>query len=245
MKVLLAEDDAPLAAFLRTGLEKEGYTVQTVTDGPEARDRVLAQQPDLLILDLGLPNLDGVEVLRATDGRIPGTSIIVLTGRSKVPLKIECLNLGADDYLVKPFSMHELVARCRAVRRRRPDLSATVLRHGELLLNRMEREVTLQGHPLEFTTKEFALLEYLLLQRGRPVGRQELLREVWRMAPDAGTNVVDVYINYLRRKLSAIERTSIIDTVRGEGYGIGVKAAIDVPAAPALHLPLFPQVGVV
>lgn len=244
MNVLLAEDDAHLAAFLRAGLEKEGYAVQLVSDGEKARDHVLTQGPDLLILDLGLPVLDGVEVLRATDGRVPGMSIVVLSGQAKVSLKIECLNLGADDYLVKPFSMHELLARCRAVRRRRPELTAAVLRHGTLLLNRLTREVMLQGHPLEFTTKEFALLEYLLLKRGRPVARQELLREVWRMAPDAGTNVVDVYINYVRRKLAAVDQTSIVETVRGEGYGIGVRAAVDGLPSASLHLPLFPQVGV-
>lgn len=245
MNVVLAEDDGPLATFLRGALEKEGHQVHCVHDGAQARDFVLEHQPDLLILDLGLPVLSGVEVLRALDGRAANTSTIVLTGMADLPIKLECLNLGADDYLTKPFSTQELNARCRAVRRRRTDTQLTVLQHGELHLNRITREVNLNGNALEFTTKEFALLEYLLLKRGRPVSRQELLKQVWRVVPDAGTNVVDVYINYLRRKLAVFEKSDLIETLRGEGYGIGVRSGADALKPSALHLPLFSRVGVV
>ncbi len=245
MNVVVAEDNVALAAFLHRALEKEGHQVHCVPDGAQARDYVLEHQPDLLILDLGLPVLSGVDVLRAIDGRAANTSAIVLSGLTDLAVKLECLNLGADDYLTKPFSTQELNARCRAIRRRRVDTPSAVLRHGELLLNRMTREVTLSEHQLEFTTKEFALLEYLLLKRGRPVSRQELLKQVWRVMPDAGTNVVDVYINYLRRKLAVFEKSDLIETLRGEGYGIGVRPGADALQTPALHLPLFSRVGVV
>ena len=245
MNVVLAEDDGPLSTFLRGTLEREGHHVHCVQDGAQARDVVLEHQPDLLILDLGMPVLSGVEVLRALDGRAANTSIIVLTGRVDLSVKLECLNLGADDYLTKPFSTQELSARCRAVRRRRADTQVTVLQHGELLLNRITREVSLNGNALDFTTKEFALLEYLLLKRGRPVSRHELLKQVWRVTPDAGTNVVDVYINYLRRKLAVFEKSDLIETLRGEGYGIGVRSGVDALNTSALHLPLFSHVGVV
>lgn len=243
MTVLLAEDYVPLATFICSALEKEGYQVHCVADGLAARDYVLDQQPDLLVLDLDLPGLCGVEVLRAMEGRAPNTSAIVLTGKSDLALKVECLNLGADDYLTKPFSTQELTARCRAVRRRRSETTSAVLRHGELQLDRMARSVTLHGHTVEFTAKEFALLEYLMLKRGRPVPRQELLRQVWRMVPDAGTNVVDVYINYLRRKLAVYEQAPIIETLRGEGYGIGVRNGVETVTASTLNLPLFSPAG--
>lgn len=245
MNIVLAEDYVPLATFVSSALIREGYLVRCVADGAAARDYVLDQQPDLLILDLDLPVLSGVEVLRAMEGRVPNTSTIVLTGNADLALKVECLNLGADDYLTKPFSTMELTARCRAVRRRRSEMSLAVLRHGELLLNRMTREVMFYGHAVEFTAKEFALLEYLLLKCGRPVPRQELLRHVWRVVPDAGTNVVDVYINYLRRKLAAFEKTPVIETLRGEGYGIGVRVNQDALHAPTLNLPLFAPLGAV
>lgn len=244
MKVLIAEDDLALAAYLQKSLEQEGYQVQSACTGVTARDMILDREPDLLVLDLGLPQMDGVEVLRAVHGLVPAMSVIVLTGRSQVSHKIECLNLGADDYLVKPFSLHELLARCRAVRRRRANSASSFLRHDNLQINRITREVTLSGRVIEFTSKEFSLLEYLLLQRGRAVSRQELLREVWRMAPDAGTNVVDVYINYVRRKLGIDPASDIIETVRGAGYGIGTKTTPAKPPMSALVLPMFPQAGV-
>ncbi len=243
MNILLAEDHGPLCEFLRGALEREGHQVHCAQDGIQARDYVLEHQPDLLVLDLGLPLLSGIEVLRAIDGRAANTSIIVLTGRVDLSVKLECLNLGADDYLTKPFSLQELNARCRAVRRRRAETESTVLRFEDLLLNRVTREVTVRGQALEFTTKEFALLEYLLLNSGRPVSRQELLRQVWRVMPDAGTNVVDVYINYLRRKLGVFDKSDLIETLRGEGYGMGVRTAVESLKASAMSLPLFPRAG--
>ncbi len=243
MRILLAEDDHALSLFLKRSLELEGHDVQCSADGISTAEHIRAEEPDLLVLDLGLPKLDGVDVLRNVNGLAPGMSVIVLTGRSEVAHKIECLNLGADDYLVKPFSLYELLARCRAVRRRRSQGASGVLRHGDLQMNRITREVTHMARSIELTSKEFTLLEYLLLQRGRAVSRQELLREVWRMVPDAGTNVVDVYVNYLRRKLGANTGTSVIETVRGEGYAIGAKAVLSKSLVPVAVLSAYSQAG--
>ena len=152
--------------------------------------------------------------------------MLVLTGRSQVEERVKCLNLGADDCLLKPFSFHELTARCRALLRRREHFADPVLRHGDVELNRMERKVTRNGRTIELTVKEFCLLEFLLQRQGRCCSRAELLREVWQMSPDAGTNVVDVYVNYLRKKLGPVSVEedpgyAVIETVRGEGYQMG------------------------
>ncbi len=244
MRVLVAEDDRALSQFLRKGLELEGNTVECVADGATALECITQDPPELLVLDLGLPMMDGVDLLRSVTGRAPGMSIMVLTGRAQINHKIDCLNLGADDYLVKPFSLQELLARCRAVKRRRGESASGLLQHSDLVMNRIARSVTLAGEAIDLTAKEFTLLEYLLLQRGRAVSRQELLREVWRMAPDTGTNVVDVYVNYLRRKLSAAgNASSLIETVRGEGYAIGARSSQAKPPARALGPLRLSQVG--
>ena len=226
MRVLIAEDDVSLGLFLQKGLKLEGHEVAWVGDGEAALQQAEAYQPDLLVLDLSLPRKDGTEVLAEMRGRLDGMAVLVLTGRSQVEERIKCLNLGADDCLLKPFSFHELTARCRALLRRREQFADPVLRHGEVELNRMDRRVTRNGRVVELTVKEFSLLEFLLLRRGRCCSRGELLREVWQMSPDAGTNVVDVYVNYLRKKLGAASAEddggySVIETVRGEGYQMG------------------------
>ncbi|MEO6981959.1 MAG: response regulator transcription factor [Edaphobacter sp.] len=226
MRVLIVEDDASLGLFLQKGLKLEGHEVALVGDGEAGLQFAEENQPDLIVLDLSLPRKDGTEVLQAMRGRFDGTVVLVLTGRSQVEERVKCLNLGADDCLLKPFSFHELTARCRALLRRREQFADPVLRHGDVELNRMDRKVTRHGRPVELTVKEFSLLEFLLLRRGRCCSRSELLREVWQMSPDAGTNVVDVYINYLRKKLGAVsvdgdESYSVIETVRGEGYQMG------------------------
>ena len=220
MRITVAEDELALAMFLKKGLELDGHTVCCVADGEAALSQVVEESPDLLLLDLGLPRVDGVDVLRTLAGSGSGTSLLVLTGRAQLAQRIECLNLGADDYLVKPFSLTELLARCRAVGRRRVSGQTGMLRHGTLRMDRIGRAVRVGGEGVDFTTKEFALLEYLLLQRGRAVTRRELLECVWRMPADAGTNVVDVYVNYLRRKLAKVGALELIETVRGEGYTI-------------------------
>lgn len=231
MQVLIVEDDAALGTFLQKGLRLEGHDVAWVGDGEAALLHVEEHRPDLMVLDLSLPRKDGTEVLAEMQGRFDEMAVLVLTGRSQVEERVRCLNLGADDCLLKPFSFHELTARCRALLRRREQFADPVLRHGEVELNRMDRRVMRSGMAVELTVKEFNLLEFLMLRRGRCCGRSELLREVWQMSPDAGTNVVDVYINYLRKKLSAANGDvdpsySVIETVRGEGYQMGTMKKI-------------------
>jgi DNA-binding response OmpR family regulator len=227
MRVLIVEDDVALGLFLQKGLKLEGHEVAWVGDGEAALVYAEEHRPDLIVLDLSLPRKDGTEVLAELNGRFDETSVLVLTGRSQVEERVKCLNLGADDCLLKPFSFHELTARCRALlRRRREQFADPVLRHGDVELNRMERRVTRNGRLVELTVKEFALLEFLLMRRGRCCSRAELLREVWQMSPAAGTNVVDVYVNYLRKKLGAGSLDAdagycVIETVRGEGYQMG------------------------
>ncbi len=221
MRVLIVEDDAALQLFLRKGLELEGHTVETVRDGEEALQAVAAYQPELIVLDLNLPKRDGIDVLRGLHGQLESTSILVLTGRGSVEDRVSCLDLGADDYLLKPFSFYELLARCRAIARRRAGSTSSVVVHGDLYVDRVSRIVSRGGIPVDLTSKEFALLDYLLQHRGRAIGRPELLANVWKMSPDAGTNVVDVYVNYLRRKLQTMTSdTDVVETVRGAGYTI-------------------------
>jgi DNA-binding response OmpR family regulator len=224
MRVLIVEDDAALGLFLQRGLKLEGHDTECVGDGETALARLAAMPFDLVLLDLGLPRRDGLEVLVELRQRCKRTAVLVLTGRSDVEEKVKCLNLGADDCLLKPFSFHELRARCKALLRRREQFADPVLRFGGVELDRMSRRVTREGRPIELTVKEFSLLEFLLDRRGLCCSRSELLREVWQMAPDAGTNVVDVYINYLRRKLGLLDGEAgefQIETVRGSGYMVG------------------------
>ena len=246
MRVLILEDDGALGNFLRKGLTLDKHTVEVESNGRTGLGSVLSQPPDLLILDLGLPGMDGLEVLERLQGRCQEMSVLVLTGRIGVDSRVRCLNLGADDCLAKPFSFNEFMARCRALLRRREKPMAAVLRVGDIEVDRIQRTVKRKGRPVDLTSKEFSLFEYLVLARGRTCLRSELLREVWQSAPPAGTNVVDVYINYLRKKLGPAERTSvesdsadrIIETVRGEGYTISLQQerseSLEAPA------PAFP-----
>lgn len=234
MRILIVEDDRALGSFLQKGLQMEGYEVFYAADGEEAVTYGLECHPELVILDLGLPRLDGMEVLRCFQQNASETRVLILTGRSGLEVRLDSLNRGADDLLTKPFSFQELLARCKALLRRRAAPGAnTVLQHQGLEMRRVERRVQWNGVSVDLTAKEFALLEYLLLHRGRSVSRAELLREVWSAMPDAGTNVVDVYINYVRRKIANAclqdaemleSAIALIETIRGEGYRISTPA---------------------
>ncbi|MDE1178364.1 MAG: response regulator transcription factor [Edaphobacter sp.] len=242
MQVLIVEDDAALGLFLEKGLKLEGHEVERVGDGEAALEYLRVRQPDLMVLDLSLPKKDGIEVLEEMRGQVTGMAVLVLTGRSMVEDRVRCLNLGADDCLLKPFSFHELTARCRALLRRKDRYADPMLRQGDVELNRMERRVKRAGQSVELTTKEFHLLEYLMQRAGRCVGRGELLREVWQMSPDAGTNVVDVYVNYVRKKLGAAtseqgDGHSVIETVRGEGYRVSLTAGKKAVASVSFLTP--------
>ena len=230
MQILIAEDDRSLGSFLSSGLRSQGYEVRWEPDGVSALEAFLEILPDLTILDLNLPRMDGTDVLRHLRAADQERAVLVLTARSEVDLKVRCLDAGADDCMTKPFSLQELRARCRALLRRRREVNL-VLRAATLELNRMEHAVYLEGRALEMTNKEFALLEYLMLRRGQCVTRASLLRELWKMDPASGTNVVDVYINYLRRKLGSSSVASAIETVRGQGY----RFAASLPLLPTLE----------
>ncbi len=223
MRLLIAEDDRALGMFLRRGLEADGNQVTVVADGQAAVEAFLADAPDLMILDLNLPRKDGTEVLRFLRSVNDEMPVLILTARSETETKIRCLDMGADDCMLKPFSLHELRARCRALIRRRREVGL-VLRYGDLEVNRVDRSVKRAGEAVQLTNKEFALLECLLLGRGRSISRADLLERVWEMNPTAGTNVVDVYVNYLRRKLKDTGANPLIKTVRGQGYSIGAHA---------------------
>jgi DNA-binding response OmpR family regulator len=221
MRFLVAEDSQALGMFLRRELEADGHEVRLASDGQAAVDSFLEEIPDLAILDLNMPRLDGTEVLCFLRSITEDLPILILSARNEMETRLKCLDLGADDCMLKPFALAELRARTRALMRRRRDLTL-LLRCGVLELNRVERTVVCDGHTITLTGKEFALLECLLLNRGRAVSRAALLEQVWKMQPEASTNIVDVYVNYLRRKLSAA--APLIQTVRGEGYAIGLRA---------------------
>jgi DNA-binding response OmpR family regulator len=231
MRVLVVEDDQALAIFLRKGLILEGHDVEWAADGDAALEMAAQQAPDLMVLDLGLPRRDGADVLEAMRRDFEATAVIVLTGRSQIQERVRCLDLGADDFVLKPFSFHELMARCRALLRRRERFADPVLRFGGVEMNRMERTVNFEGVSIDLTAKEFTLLEFLVLRRGVCCSRSELLTQVWHSTPEAGTNIIDVYVTYLRRKLAASHpedetRDSVIETVRGSGYRLRDKRRI-------------------
>jgi len=195
MRILMAEDDAALASFVRKGLEAEHYAVDVSGDGEQARAMAAELDYDLVVLDLSLPRRDGISVLRSVRARKPSLPILVLTGRSKVEDRVQCLDLGADDYLTKPFSFSELSARIRALLRRAHMPAESLLKVDDLQLDRVERRVERSGRRIELTSKEFALLEFLMRNAGRRVTRPMIIEHVWNLSFDTSTNIVDVYVN--------------------------------------------------
>ena len=196
MRILIAEDDSSLASFVKKGLDAEHYAVDVSSDGEQARAMAGEFDYDLVVLDLSLPRLDGVAILRYLRARKPSMPIIVLTGRTRVEDRVECLDLGADDYLGKPFSFSELSARIRALLRRCHLPAESVLTVDDLKLDRVERKVERAGRRIDLTGKEFALLEYLMRNAGRRITRAMIIEHVWNLSFDTCTNVVDVYVNY-------------------------------------------------
>ena len=227
MRILVVEDDAPLASFLRQGLEAEYYEVDIASDGDDARWMALENDYDLLVLDLNLPKMDGIAVLRVVRPKKPSMPVLVLTGRSRIEDRVECLDSGADDCLIKPFSYIELSARVRALMRRRPLTTETVLKIADLELDRIERTVRRAGKRIELTSKEFGLLEYLLRNSGHRITRSMIVEHVWNLSFDTGTNVVDVYINHLRKKIDDGFSMKLIHTVRGVGYELRCQPEVE------------------
>ena len=220
-RVLVVEDDAEIADVLRRSLRQEGHEVRTAADGVEALDATEEFIPDLVVLDLGLPRLDGVEVCRRirSESDVP---ILILTARSGTEDRVEGLDSGADDYLVKPFERSELLARIRALMRRRPPRGSAQLTVGDLRLNPDTHEVVRGERPIELTGREFELLEYLMRNERLVVSRERLLEEVWGYDPMALTNTIDVFVSNLRRKLEEGGEPRILHTRRGAGYVVKV-----------------------
>jgi len=216
-RVLVVEDDTEITDALRRSLRHEGYEVRTAGDGVEALDAAAEFIPDLVVLDLGLPRLDGIEVCRQlrADGDVP---ILILTARTETDDRVTGLDSGADDYLVKPFERQEFLARIRALLRRRPPRGSASLSVGDLKLNPDTREVHRGGREIELTNREFELLEYLMRNERLVVSRERLLDEVWGYDPMAATNTIDVFISNLRRKLEAAGEPRLLHTKRGAGY---------------------------
>jgi DNA-binding response OmpR family regulator len=221
MHILIAEDDLPVAKFISSGLEAEHYNVRIVPGGHDI-PRALEDGPcELLVLDLNLPGVNGLDVLRQARSRKPHLPILILTGNARVEDRVGGLDSGADDYMTKPFAFSELLARIRALLRRGSLPFEPVLRSMDLELDRVQRAVRRNGNSIVLTPKEFALLEYLMLNAGRNVSRSSIIHHVWKLSSDTMTNVVDVYINYLRKKIDADAPERLIHTVRGSGYRIG------------------------
>ena len=225
MRILIAEDDPALASFVKKGLEAEYYAVDISPNGEQARAMAAELDYDLLVLDLNLPLLDGVTVLRSLRGCKPLMPILVLTARNRVEDSVQCLDLGADDYLTKPFSFVELAARIRALLRRSHLPATSTLTVADLKLDRIERRVERGGRRIDLTSKEFALLEYMMRNAGRRVTRAMIIEHVWNLSFDTSTNIVDVYVNYLRRKMDKDFASPLIHTVRGVGYELSSLSA--------------------
>jgi DNA-binding response OmpR family regulator len=225
MRILVAEDDAPLADFLRQRLVQEQFAVQLASNGTEAQRLAANQAFDLVILDLNLPGAAGLEVLRSIRSRKPDLPVMVMTGSSVVEERVRGLDAGADDYVAKPFAFAELAARIRAVLRRGNRAANAVLTVADLAVDRVNHTVQRAGYAIELSPKEFALLEFLMRHAGQPVTRTAIVEQVWKLHFDTTTNVVDVYINYLRRKVDSGYDHALIRTVRGVGYQIGGNGA--------------------
>jgi len=233
MNILVAEDDAPLAEFLRQKLGQEQFVVQIASTGGEAQ-RLAAEQPfDMVLLDLNLNGATGLDVLRGIRLKKPDIPVMLLTGANQLEERIRGLDAGADDYVAKPFAFAELAARIRAVLRRGARPGQAMLQIDDLKLDRLSHTVQRAGRSIDLSPKEFALLEFLMMHRGQAVSRSAIVEQVWRLNFDTMTNVVDVYINYLRRKIDFGFDRALIRTVRGVGYQITVEPEVHAHALAA------------
>jgi DNA-binding response OmpR family regulator len=218
VKVLIVEDEKKIASFVRKGLEAQGFVVEVGANGDEGFLLATTRPYDVAILDIMLPGRDGLSILRNLRERKIPLPIILLTARSELNERLEGLNLGADDYLTKPFHIEELIARIHAITRRAVGKSQSILSVADLKINLLTREVSRGGRRIELTTREFSLLEQLMRSPGRVLTRVEICERVWNYHFDPGTNLVDVYIQRIRKKVDEESPLKLIETIRGVGY---------------------------
>ncbi|HNQ87126.1 MAG TPA: response regulator transcription factor [Verrucomicrobiota bacterium] len=220
MKVLVVEDEKKIASFIRKGLEAQGFVVDVAHHGDDGYALALSRPYHALVLDIMLPGRDGLSILRNLRERRSTVPVILLTARSELNERLEGLNLGADDYLTKPFYIEELIARLQAVARRSTGTPASLLEVADLTLNLITREVQRAGRRIDLTPREFSLLEHLMRSPGRVLTRIQICEQVWSYHFDPGSNLVDVYVQRLRRKIDSDAPVPLIETIRGVGYRI-------------------------
>ncbi len=220
MKILVVEDDKKLGGFLRKGLEAQGFVVDFCSNGDEGYSLAATRSYDAIVLDIMLPGRDGLSILRNLRERGSTVPVILCTARSALNERLDGLNTGADDYLVKPFYIEELVARLHALIRRASGQQNNLLQYGDVTVNLLTREVKCGSTAVELTAREFALLTYLMRAPGRTFTRTQICEHVWNYHFDPGTNLVDVYVQHVRKKLSSVGGDPLIETVRSVGYRI-------------------------
>jgi heavy metal response regulator len=223
MRILVVEDEKKVAGFIKQGLEEEGYAIDVAFDGREGLLMALDGVHDLIILDINLPKMDGLRVLQEFRNRQGKTPVLLLTVRAAIEDKVLGLDTGADDYLTKPFSFHELLARIRALLRRRVEAAPPLLQVADLTLDPARRIVSRGTERIELSTKEFALLDYFMRNAGRVLTRTMIAEHVWDYDFDPMSNIIDVYVNYLRKKIDTGREPKLIQTVRGVGYVLQVE----------------------
>lgn len=224
MRILVVEDEINIAQFIQQGLTEAGYVVDLIHDGQTGLEFALTYPYDVIVLDIMLPILDGLTIIRQLRNQGKSTPVIFLTARDTVEDRVQGLDMGADDYLVKPFAFSELLARIRTLQRRPPLQARMVLKVGDLEMDIVQRRVYRAGNPVELSTKEFALLEYMMRHENQVLSRTQIAERVWNIDFHSDSNIVDVYVGYLRRKLHKGDVIPIIHTVRGVGYRLSAEA---------------------
>jgi two-component system, OmpR family, response regulator len=218
VKVLLVEDDAKIAAFAKKGLTEAGFTVDHASNGDDGFDLATTREYDTIVLDIMLPGRDGLSILNQLRARKNTVPVILLTARSALDERLDGLNRGADDYLTKPFYIEELIARIHALIRRAAGQEQSILSVGHVSVDLIERQVKVEGEPVELTAREYSLLTYLMRSPGRVLTRTQICEHVWDYHFDPGTNLVDVCVQRLRKKIAGAAKAQLIETVRGVGY---------------------------
>ncbi|MCB0117424.1 MAG: response regulator transcription factor [Anaerolineales bacterium] len=224
MRVLVVEDELVIARFVQQGLTEAGYAVDVARDGQDGLEYALAADYDAVVLDILLPRMDGLQLLRELRSRGRRMPVLLLTARNQVDDRVQGLDAGADDYLIKPFAFPELLARLRALFRRPPLQTNTVLQTGDLEMDTASREVRRAGQSIELSPREFALLEYLMRHARQTLTRTQIAEHIWNFDYYNESNVVDVYIGYLRRKIDSGAGQPLLHTVRGVGYRLSAEA---------------------